>query len=145
MPKQTKKQIEEANLNQFIEDAEQYVKKYPEELMKLLEEVSKRAVFTITIENGEFNIYYSDNGGKIEKQLLPYAITVPTKERIGYFKQTPTTYIPYHCEPLEYLKEIIIKLKKEESEKVIRQNKIKNALDKLTNEEIQLLNINLNN
>jgi hypothetical protein len=129
-----KKQKMELAEKQYYQEAAEYVKNYPEELMRVLEDVGKLST--------KCELYVKDNMfhvsilGHYESFILPYNIAV-----------SPSTFkdysIPFQYHPLEDLKCVVKRLQNTEKEIQIRQNKIQSALNKLTPEEKALLEIKL--
>ncbi len=130
-----KKQKMELAEKQYYEEAAEYVKNYPEELMRVLEDVCK-------LTNKNYEIYVKDNmfnvamAGIYEPFLLPYNIVVPSPDVKDYLT-------PFQYSDLENLKCEVKKLQNMEKEMQIKQNKIQSALNKLTPEEKELFEIKI--
>ncbi len=119
---------------QYYAEAEEYVKNYPEELMRVLEDVGKLST--------KCELYVKDNMfhvsilGHYESFILPYNIAVSPSP----FKEYS---IPFQYYDLEKLKDKVEKLQNIEKEMHIKQAKINTALNKLTPEEKALFEIKI--
>jgi len=130
-----KKQKMELAEKQYYEAAAEYVKNYPEELMRVLEDACK-------LMSRNCELYVKDNmfhvalAGFEEPFILPYNIAVSSPD----FKDYLT---PFQYSDLENLKCEVKKLQNMEKEMQIKQNKIQTALNKLTEEEKALFEIKI--
>lgn len=132
MPRLTKREQMGLAEIEYYKNAEEYIKKYPDELMKVLEDVSNlRGYFTLLIKDGIFQI-----------DVIPYHRSfylTPTCEYPIWSARDP--YNQYRCHDLEDLKYQVEICKDRTEAERIKQDKIQVALKKLTKEEKELLEI----
>lgn len=132
MPRLTKREQMGLAEIEYYKNAEEYVKNYPTELMKVLEDVSNlRGYFTLLIKDGIFQI------DMIHLHRSFYL--TPTCADSVWDSRDP--YNQYRCHDLEDLKYYLETWKNKAAAERIKQDKIQVALKKLTKEEKELLEI----